>query len=190
MYYIVNKRSKWRTKINIFAVDNDPVQAAQWMVDRHVVKMVLESCQLLSTSHRLLDGEQYIDKTKTGRNVKRWRLPDEREQVLYSATHINHPSAVWCRETNNNYNWLYCHFVGLMHEYTYRYGKIHKCEDMVVALMRPPLNIPVGYLTQVTPAMPDEYKMPGDSVESYRNYYRAGKKHLHKYTKRPAPFWL
>jgi hypothetical protein len=190
LYYIVNKRSKWRTKINIFAVDNDPVQSAMWMVDRHVVKMVLETAQLLSTAHRLLDGEQYIDKTKTGRNVKRWRLPDEREQVLYSATHVSHPSAVWCRETNNNYNWLYCHFVGLLHEYTYRYGKIHKCEDMVVALMRPPLNIPVGYLTQVTPAMPDEYKMPGDSVESYRNYYRAGKKHLHKYTKRPAPFWL
>jgi hypothetical protein len=176
--------------MNIFAVHNDPIIAAQSLVDKHIVKMVLESCQLLSTAHRLLDGEQYIDKTKTGRNVKRWRLPDERETVLYSATHINHPSAVWCRATNNNYNWLYCHFVALLHEYTYRYGKIHKCEDMVVALMQPPLNIPVGYLTPVTPAMPDEYKVPNDHVESYRNYYRTAKERMHKWTKREKPEWI
>ena len=176
--------------MNIFAVHNDPIIAAQSLVDKHIVKMVLESCQLLSTAHRILDGTEYIDKTKTGRNVKRWRLPDERETVLYSATHINHPSAVWCRATNNNYNWLYCHFVALLHEYTYRYGKIHKCEDMVVALMQPPKNIPVGNLTPVTPAMPDEYKVTGDSVASYRNYYRVAKARMHKWTNRETPEWI
>ena len=176
--------------MNIFAVHNDPTIAAQSLVDKHIVKMVLESCQLLSTAHRILDGTEYIDKTKTGRNVKRWRLPDEREEHLYSATHINHPSAVWCRATNNNYNWLYCHFGALLNEYTYRYGKVHKCAEMVPWLERPPFAIPVGYKTQVTPAMPDEYKVANDSVASYRNYYRVAKARMHKWTNREAPEWI
>jgi len=176
--------------MNIFAIDKDPIQSAMWMVDKHVVKMILETAQLLSTAHRVLDGEQYIDKTKTGRNVKRWRLPDEREQHLYSATHVSHPSAVWCRASNNNYNWLYCHFLGLLAEYTHRYGKVHKCDSMSEWLMRTPHNIRVFYLTPVTPAMPDEYKVPNDSVASYRNYYREAKKRMHKWTKREVPEWI
>lgn len=176
--------------MNIFAISNDPIEAAKWMVDKHVTKMTVESAQLLSTAHRILDGTEYTDKTKTGRNVKRWRLPDEREHHLYSATHINHPSAVWCRATNNNYNWLVCHFGALLNEYTYRYGKTHKCKEMIPWLMNPPRSIPVGYLTQVTPAMPDEYKVDGNSVQSYRNYYKSGKTHLHKWTKRDAPSWI
>jgi hypothetical protein len=176
--------------MNIFQIDKDPIQSAMWMVDKHVVKMILETAQLLSTAHRILDGTEYTDKTKTGRNVKRWRLPDDREQHLYSATHINHPSAVWCRASNNNYNWLYCHFLGLLAEYTYRYGKHHKCEAMTEWLMRPPQSIAIGYLTPVTPAMPDEYKVPHDSVSSYRNYYRVAKARMHKWTKREVPEWI
>lgn len=176
--------------MNIFALDSDPITSAQMMVDKHIVKMVLETAQLLSTAHRLLDGTEYIDKSKTGRNVKRWRLPDDREQHLYSATHINHPSSVWCRTTNNNYNWLYSHFLGLLSEYSYRYGKIHKCQSMVPWLMMPPQNITVGYLMPVTPAMPDEYKVPNDSVASYRNYYRGAKQRMHKWTKREVPEWI
>ena len=176
--------------MNIFAIERDPIDCAMSMVDKHVVKMILETAQLLSTAHRIIDGEEYIGKTATGRNVKRWRLPDEREQHLYSATHVNHPSAVWARATNNNYTWLYCHFCGLLSEYTYRYGKVHKCQSMQEWLQYPPRNIPIGYLTPVTPAMPDEYKVPGDSVTSYRNYYRSGKSHLHKYTNRLPPDWL
>lgn len=178
--------------MNIFYVETDPYKAAQSMVDTHVIKMILESAQLLSTAHRLLDGEEYIGQSKTGRKAKRWRLPDDREYILYSATHINHPSAVWCRQTNNNYTWLYCHFVGLLNEYTYRYGKTHKCADPVFgfALSRVPHSIPVGPLTPVTPAMLDEYKIGVDSLASYRNYYKHGKVHLHKYTKREMPEWM
>lgn len=176
--------------MNIFAIERDPADCARSMVDRHIVKMVLETAQLLSTAHRILDGEEYISKTSTGRNVKRWRLPDDREQHLYSATHINHPSAVWCRATNNNYNWLFYHFGALLAEYTHRYGKVHKCQAMVFWLRNPPMNIPVGYLTPVTPAMPDEYKVPGDSVASYRNYYRIAKERMHKWTKRETPEWI
>lgn len=183
--------------MNIFYVDKDPVISAQSLVDKHIVKMVLESCQLLSTAHRILDGTEYVERKYVQgslparyRNVKRWRLPDEREQILYSATHINHPSAVWCRDTIYNYDWLYQHFVALLNEYTYRYGKVHKCDAMSQWLVYPPKNIKIAELTPVTPAMPDEYKVPGNSVESYRNYYRIAKERMHKWTKREKPVWI
>lgn len=161
------------------------------LVDRHVVKMILESCQLLSTAHRLLDGEEYIGQTATGRKARRWRLDDPiKDAVLYQATHINHPSAVWCRETSENYDWLFEHFIALINEYKYRYGKDHKCCDMIDALMAQPQNITIGNLTPVTPAMAEQYIISNDSLENYRNYYRQGKKHLHNYTKRKPPEWL
>jgi hypothetical protein len=177
--------------MNIFYIDRDPFKAAEQMVDKHVVKMILETAQLLSTAHRLLDGEEYVGQSASGRKARRWRLPDDRETILYSATHISHPSAVWCRQSNNNYTWLYCHFVGLLNEYTYRYGKTHKCAEPAFRQMLQslPANIPVGHFTPVTPAMPDEYKVPC-SVQSYRNYYKQGKTHLHAWTKRQAPDWL
>lgn len=176
--------------MNIFYLDNDPQKCAQYMVDKHVVKMILETAQLLSTAHRLLDGEEYIGASASGRKAKRWRLPDDRETVLYSATHVNHPSAVWCRENHQNYTWLFEHFLSLIAEYGFRYGKDHKCIDMVDALFNPPKNIKKKAFTPVTPAMAPEYIVSKDSIENYRNYYKQGKKHLHSYTKRQMPEWL
>ena len=74
-------------------------------------------------------------------------------------------------------------------EYTYRYGKIHATDRLVYWLRKPPANIPVGYLTQPTPAMPDEYKVQGDSLQSYRNYYIGAKKTMAKWKNRPIPEW-
>ena len=184
--------------MNIFYLSSDPIAAAQMQVDKHVVKMILETAQLLSTAHRLLDGTEYIDKRYVEgsfppryRNVKRWRLADDiNDQLMYQATHINHPSAVWCRQSNNNYNWLFYHFVGLMDEYHYRYGKSHACAKLTGCLQSPPMNIPIGPKTQPTPAMDAKYIVSKDSVENYRNYYIHGKSHLHKYTKRQMPEWL
>lgn len=183
--------------MNIFYIDKDPQICAEQMVDKHVVKMILETAQLLSTAHRIIDGIEYVEKKYVNgslppryRNVKRWSLDDSRDNVLYQATHINHPSAVWCRATNNNYNWLYCHFVALLKEYTYRYGKVHKCASMSNILRFTPQFIPSGYLTPVTPAMAPEYLISNDSVTNYRNYYKRGKTHLHKWTKRQPPEWL
>ena len=145
--------------MNIFYIHTDPKMCAEWAVDSHCVKMILESAQLLSTAHRVLDGVEYIDKTKTGRNVKRWRLPDDRDGVLYSATHVNHPSAVWCRESNNNYNWLWCYLDEHCKEYTYRYGKYHKVETsgLLQDLYQLPQNIPIGWKTQPPSAMDKSY---------------------------------
>jgi hypothetical protein len=160
--------------MNIFYLDNDPVKCAEYHVDKHVVKMILEYCQLLSTAHRVIDGKETIAESKTGRKVKRWILPDDRETVLYSATHINHPSAVWCRQSAMNYHWLYTLLVECCKEYTYRYGKIHKCESsgLVNRLQTTPNNINgTKEFTEPTPAMPDACKVPSDSLKSYRNYY-------------------
>jgi hypothetical protein len=178
-------------KINIFYIETDPYKAAQSMVDRNVVKMILETAQLLSTAHRILDGTEYIGKSVSGqKNVRRWLLSDELETKLYSATHVNHPSAVWVRQSLNNYNWLYCHFEGLLNEYTRRYGKVHKCNGMKEFLIKPPKNIPTGYFTSPTCAMPDEYKISKDAVENYRYYYNVAKKHLHSWKNAPTPDWI
>jgi len=159
--------------MNIFYLDNDPVKCAEYHVDKHVVKMILEYCQLLSTAHRIIDGKETIAESKTGRKVKRWILPDERETVLYSATHVNHPSAVWARQNKDNYAWLHSLLCELCKEYTYRYGKVHKCQEtgLVDKLAIVPYNLNNTPFTQPTPAMPDACKVPGDSLKSYRNYY-------------------
>ena len=177
--------------MNIFYLDHDVVKCAEMHNDKHTVKMILEYCQLLSTAHRYLDGIEVIGKTKTGRNVKRWKLNDERDTILYSATHINHPSAVWCRKNAANYEWLHQLLVALCKEYTFRYGKIHKCQStgLVDALSRIPSNIANEPFTQPTPAMPDQVKIAGDSVASYRNYYINNKTHLANWKKRKVPDW-
>jgi hypothetical protein len=82
-----------------------------------------------------------------------------------------------------------CLLQDLLQEYTYRYGKIHATDRLVYWLRKPPANIPIGYLTQPTPAMPDEYKVQGDSLQSYRNYYIGAKKTMAKWKKRPIPEW-
>jgi hypothetical protein len=174
--------------MNIFYLDNNVKTCAEYHNDKHVVKMILEYAQLLSTAHRVLDGNEYID-ASSGRRIKRWRLGNESmENMLYKASHINHPSAIWVRQSNNNYNWLMCLFQDLLQEYTHRYGKIHATDRLVYWLRQPPANIPVGYFTQPTPAMPDEYKVP-DSVQSYRNYYIGAKKTMAKWKNRSIPEW-
>ena len=178
--------------MNIFYLHSDPKLCAEWAVDSHCIKMILESAQLLSTAHRLLDGVEYTDKTKTGRNVKRWRLPDDRETILYSATHINHPCAIWCRESNNNYTWLWSYLYEHCCEYNHRYGKLHKVDTsgLLNRLMYLPNNIPVGYKTQPPSAMDTKYIISENAVDNYRNYYKYGKAHLHKWKNRDAPEWL
>lgn len=182
--------------MNIFALDKSAKIAAQYHNSRHNIKMILEHHQLLCTAHRILDGVQTKGKSKTGRKKTEWILEDEKlNSILYSATHANHPSAIWCRSTNSNYNWLHELTVELCKEYTYRYGKTHKCEriGLLDLLKVPPKNIPNGELTPVTPAMDSQYIIPGDSIASYRNYYIKAKQHLAdwsgKINSREVPEW-
>jgi hypothetical protein len=178
--------------MNMFYLSTRPHECAEWSVNSHCVKMILESAQLLSTAHRLLDGTQYTDKTKTGRNVKRWRLDDWRENKLYSATHINHPCAVWCRETSANYRWLHDLTIEYCREYTYRYGKTHKIDQsgLLSDLSMLPHNIKIAKFTTPPSAMDTKYVISDDPIINYRNYYKHGKMHLHKWKNRDMPYWL
>jgi hypothetical protein len=136
--------------MNIFYLDRDPVEAARLQCDRHVVKMILETAQLLSTAHHELDGES----------------------PAYKATHKNHPSAIWVRSSLDHYEWTLYHLEALGREYTRRYQKVHKTiREHFKALQRPPeaLQGIRGY--QDPPqCMPDECKRV-DPVLGYQIYY-------------------
>ena len=177
--------------MNIFYLDHNPKRCAQMHVDKHCVKMILEYAQLLSNAHRVIDGTESLCLSKTGRKQKRYVLSDERESVLYSATHINHPSAVWVRQRESHYRWLFTLWVELMDEYTYRYGKNHACERLIGYLNKPPTNIEFGGgFDEPTPAMPDNYKVAGNSIQSYKNYYLGDKRRMFSWKKRNQPSWI
>ena len=175
--------------MNIFYLDRDPERAAQYHCDKHGVKMILESAQLLSTAHRVLDGVIGQGKSATGRNVKRWSLNNEFDSVYYSASHVNHPSAVWVRAAGGHYIWLHNLFGYLLTEYTYRYGKIHKCERLLKPLQRFPTNQPYAPFVEPPQCMPDDSKNILSSVIAYRNYYINHKARFAKWSVRPTPSW-
>ena len=179
--------------MNIFYLDHDVTKCAEMHNDKHVVKMILEYAQLLSTAHRVLDGVELIGLSDSGRKKKFWTLGDSRDYTLYKATHINHPSAVWVRKSAQNYMWLAEMLEVLCGEYTYRYGKVHKVErDGLMQLLKNefPKNLPIAPFTEPTPAMPDDVKVSGDSIKSYRNYYINNKAHLANWKKRQVPEWF
>lgn len=146
--------------MNIFFLHLDPRICAQQHCSKHVIKMILESIQLLSSAH-------HLHPNKNG-----YKPP-------YKLTHKNHPSAIWVRESLANYLWL-CNLVQeLSIEYTYRYGKIHKCdrEGYINDLLSNYPDIPDIQFTSPRLAMPNEYKS-NDPVKSYRLYYLEDKQRM------------
>ena len=148
--------------MNIFYLDKCPVRAAKYQYNKHVVKMILESAQMLCTAHHV-----YGD-------------PEQKANVPYKQAHLNHPSTLWTRKNKRNYMWLYHHMMALGDEYTKRYGKIHlsitKCGDF---LFKPPVYLKdalYGDPVDMPQAMPDEYKNDC-SIQAYWNYY-IGEKHV------------
>lgn len=177
--------------MNIFYLDQDPIQCAQMHNDKHVVKMILEYAQLLCTAHRVIDGEMWNDKTANGSKIKRWKLADASlEEQLYKATHVNHPSNIWARESLSNYKWLYDLFVATCKEYTHRYGKTHATETKLKDILKnAPKNIEDKGMTLMPQAMPD-YCKDKDPIQGYRTYYIKEKKGFNNYTNRQQPVWL
>lgn len=181
--------------MNIFYLSANPIEAAKYHLDKHVVKMILESAQLLCTAHRILDGtpqkQQKLTRSGKSRLVTRYVLSDcNTDQILYSATHINHPCAAWCRESINNYMWLYELFVALCDEYTFRYGKKHKTDLLMRDVLRnAPVSISHTPFTTPAQAMPEQYRH-ADPVVAYRQYYIGAKATFAKWTSRPVPSWF
>ena len=157
--------------MNIFSLDRHPIKAAQMMCDKHVVKMILESAQMLSTAHRVLDGDEYAD-----------------EVGLYKMAHKNHPSTIWVRSSVHNYMWLYVHMTALMDEYTYRYGKHHATERLLQPLKDCPKSIPTIDFTDPPQCMPEHCK-GDDTVQSYQTYYILEKSDFATWKRRTVPEW-
>ena len=163
--------------MNIFFLEHNPELCAKYHNDKHCVKMILETAQILSTAHRVLDGQELV-------------IYDSRQELLYKATHINHPCSVWVRQSSQNYSWAYNLFVELLNEYTYRYGKTHKSSELMRMLEYIPVRPADGEFTEPAQAMPDDVKVPGNSVIAYRKYYRKYKNHLAQWKNREIPFWF
>ena len=180
--------------MNIFILSEDPREAAQMVCDKHCSKMIVESGQMLSTAHRMLDG--YVEKrpSKSGkRMVNYWVHPDEYlENLLYKAVHHHHPCTVWSTVTSANYEWHYEHFLGLIDEFKVRYGKPHMTGDKLSEVLASlPNNLPKGELTPFPQAMQHypECMVEGNPVQAYRNYYHAAKDFAKWEKGRSAPSW-
>lgn len=156
--------------------------------------MILEYAQLLSTAHRILDGVEYVGKSKSGRKATRYLLSDDREHHLYLASHLNHPSAKWTRHSACHYRWLFKLWIELMREYNYRYGKIHSAARLIPYLKELPKNIPENGFSAPWRAMPEEFKAdrsePDYTIKSYRAYYLGAKTSMFKWKNRPQPEWI
>jgi len=156
--------------MNIFYLHCNPRTAAEMMCDKHIVKMLLETGQILSTVHDIYGVHQ---------------------DGMYKPTHRKHPSTIWASENVLQYDWVYQHFCALNDEYWFRYGKDHltfkKLNDLV---WRCPVGMPLGKFKEPPLAMPDDVKTEGDAVKSYRDYYNKHKHSFAKWTKREVPDWF
>jgi hypothetical protein len=154
--------------MNIFYVNRDPVRAAKDLPDKLIVKMPLESAQLLCTAINLAGGTSQ-----------------------YKTTHQNHPSAIWARECKENFFWLVIHGLGLCQTYTDVYDKKHKCQDIIEACIKSIDLMPDGkgpFHTEPPQCMPEQYR-GNDTVEAYRKYMVAEKTRYAKWKNREKPEW-
>jgi hypothetical protein len=163
--------------MNIFVLDADPFKSAQYHCNKHVCKMIVESAQILSTVH----------------HVTKSCIPI----TIYKKTHENHPCSIWARKCIENYQWLALMALELCKEYTFRYNKTHKTENLLMHLATNWPFLPSHYnekghcsVSPFAQAMPEKYRIENDAITAYRNYYKYEKKHFAKYTKREVPSWL
>ncbi len=158
-------------KMNIFYLHEDPKTCAEMHCDKHVVKMILEYAQLLSTAHHVVDGTPSID--------------------CYKMTHKNHPSAIWARENRSNYMWLVELLDNLLMEYTLRYGKKHKTERSGIFnnLCSLPHGLKDGDFTHPPQCMDDYCKVEGNTIMAYRNYYIKEKSYMARWKFTQEPNW-
>ena len=166
--------------MNIFYLDKDPIIAAQMSCDKHVVKMILESAQMLCSTHRVLDGDEIAD-----------------SKGMYKMAHKNHPSTIWTRSSVQNYIWLWRHMTALMREYTHRYGKVHATETKLAKIFKnPPKNLPEGPQQEFAVAIAENQtcrQVPGfDKLPVVNKYqqYILNDKPFAVWSKRDKPSWF
>ena len=153
--------------MNIFYLDKNVKKCAQYHNDKHVVKMILETAQLLCGAHWATGGE-----------------------APYKLSHKNHPSAIWTRTNIENYLWLCMLGRELCHEYTRRYGKYHKTSEVITWCCDNHPKIPEGRFFEPPLAMPDECKIANSAILSYRNYYLTEKRSFSTWKNGKIPSWF
>jgi hypothetical protein len=153
--------------MNIFYVDSDPTVAAKQLVDKHVVKMPLETAQLLCSAFPV-------------------------DEAPYRRTHYKHPSSVWTRQSRENYKWLIKHGLALCDEYEQRYQRAHRCRAIIdwCSLNEGKLSFQSEGFVEPPQCMPEDCKVESDSVQAYRNYYNKYKRDLFKWKNGNIPFWV
>jgi hypothetical protein len=159
--------------MNIFAIEGneetgeiDWEKSAQSQDNLRVVKMILESCQIMST----VINEQGL-------------------KAPYRSFNPKHPSCLWAAESLSNYMNLAIHCQAMIDEYQHRFGKTHKCEAVLHTLveMCDPDLFPAMEPTPLRLAMPDEFRS-NNPVVSYRKFY-ASKPRL-RYSMDKIPSWM
>jgi len=170
--------------MNIFILDWDVKKNAKYHVDKHVVKMILETAQLLCGVHHMTVHDTAHD---TAHDTVHEQLSND--QVPYKLSHKNHPCSIWARESLSNYLYLCELGLALCDEYTSRYGKRHKSEQVILWCIGNRPNIPDKGFTEPAKAMPDEYKVK-DVVQSYRNYYKGAKNGFATWKHGEIPKWF
>jgi len=183
--------------MNIFILDEDPEKAAEYHCDKHVVKMILESAQMLSTAHwvkHLELNNKSVKDFKKVRDAKNWLANNVliHKAPPYKLTHYNHPCSVWARKNDKNYLWLTSLLEYLCKEYTKRYKKIHKTAQYINWFKNNlPPNIEISdEISEFAVCMDDEYKVTNNIVYSYRNYYVKAKSKIAKWRYSETPDWF
>jgi hypothetical protein len=153
--------------MNIFILDEDIERCAQYHCDQHVVKMILESAQMLCTA-----------------------LNKKGHTTPYRSTHVKHPCVLWVEESFDNFCWLSELAVELNREYRFRFARNTDHKSMAVISAISQFRYERAGLTEFAQAMPDEFKVPGDAVAAYRQFYLAEKMGFAKWTRRELPYWV
>ena len=156
--------------MNIFILDLNHKLCAQYHCNKHCVKMITETTQLLN-------------------NV--CIMHDKNFEPFYKLTHAKHPATIWAATNVSNFDWLNRLGLELCKEYTYRYHRVHKCQTYLESFLSFDIrkHLPSGDLTDFAKCMPDEYKV-NDAVQSYRNYYIGAKQHIAQWKNREIPNWF
>lgn len=179
--------------MNIFALSKDPREAAQQMIDKHIVKMPTESCQMLHTNSLYFLFWNCHGREPSLKELKEFHK-ESHYQYLMKPAMLNHPSTIWARQNKANYMWLYDHAIALCKEYTFRYGKVHGTESRILDSFT--FSYEEEDLTPVSIAMADEYRLPQKThswdfvIDSYRHYYLEGKWEFAEWKKNRRPEWF
>jgi len=193
--------------MNIFALSRSPILSAQQMIDKHIVKMPTETCQMLHTNHLFFAFVDFYGYEPSLKELKQYHK-DFNSNLMKPAM-LNHPSTVWARKSMHNAKWLYEHGLALCKEFTHRYGKEHGSESRIKDMEN--FYIESASWEKATPvsiAMFDKYRIDRDVfyntarvefgietdewdfvIESYRHYYLEGKWRFAGWRKNRRPEW-